>query len=356
MPTSVKDIKARYNANGNAIIPNSFQHPNIFIDRLMYYLTPPENVVLTFAVRRILGFQTNIMSRKDNISLSQFTNGITAEDGAVLCMGCGLSENGVRDALDSLCKYKILLPTTEKPNPKMGQEYWLQDNENQIDWDGLEERLKARQSVNYQRTRRATTASLRVRKGQGSVGRDSDKGSVGRDPKDTSDVSLGVTSDADTKPTETHRNPPLKDNSAAAPHKPDILDGMLDLQFKPRQVQEAIKAHFHLTPNWRTKSNGEFMQWAVAERITPEQVERAASTFRSDKRFNWQAPSLKAIQEHWLDLINPKGDNHANGNTGNSQRANVERPAQADLTPAAIAAAERINARNRARAEMRPVQ
>lgn len=304
--SQVKDLRARYNAAGNAVIPNTFQHPNIFVDKLMYYLTAPENVVLTFAVRRILGFQSNIMNRKDNISLSQFTQGITAEDGAVLSKGCGVSEGTVRDALDALCKYKILIPTTEKPNPKLGQEYWLQDNENKIDWDGLEARQKERQSVNYQRTRTATTASLKVRKEQGNVGRDTSRGNVRRTPKVTSDVTSGVTSDVDTKPTgETHRNPE-EIKSAAEPHSPDILDGMVELQLKPRQLQNAIKEHFKLTPNWEAKFNRQFMQWAMGEGVTPELIKRAASTFRSDKRFNWQAPSLKAIQEHWQELTNPE--------------------------------------------------
>jgi hypothetical protein len=32
-------------------------------------------------------------------------------------------------------------------------------------------------------------------------------------------------------------------------------------------------------------------------------VELAADVWRMDKRFNWSVPSLKGIQEHWLELI-----------------------------------------------------
>lgn len=201
MAKSVSDLRARYNANGNAIIPNTFQHPNIFIDRLMYYLSPEENVVLTFAVRRILGFQQNIMSRKDNISLSQFTDGIKSESGEFLSRGCGIGLQSVRNCLESLERFKILIPATEKPNPVLGQEYWLQDNENNIDWDGLEKR-KAERKENYRiRTQKATRKSLKIR---GNVGR---KGNVGRNDGVTSDVRQRVTSDVNTKPTkptETH--------------------------------------------------------------------------------------------------------------------------------------------------------
>ncbi len=40
----------------------------------------------------------------------------------------------------------------------------------------------------------------------------------------------------------------------------------------------------------------------VEVKATPEQVEQAASLWRSDRRFNWKAPDLKGIQEHWLEL------------------------------------------------------
>lgn len=187
------DLRARYNENGNAIIPNTFQHPNIFIDKLMYFLTPEENVCLTWAVRRILGFQANIMSRRDNISLSQFTDGIVAEDGHWLSRGCGLGVNTIRAALECLEKYKVLIPTSSKPNPVKGQEYWLQDNQNAIDWDALEERKSVKISQYQQRTAKATEKSLKSR------------GYVGRKAPITSDVRQGVTSDVNTKPTETHR-------------------------------------------------------------------------------------------------------------------------------------------------------
>jgi hypothetical protein len=193
MTQQINDLRAKYSANGNAVIPNTFQHPNIFIDKLMYYLSPSENVVLTFAVRRILGFQSNIMSRKDNISLSQFTDGITAEDGHALSMGCGLGMDAVIHGLETLEKYKILIACTEKPDPRKGQEYWLQDNENIIDWEGLEKRKDERKAFSYTRTQKA-----RYSVGQNtSVGQKA-RGDVGQNPTPLSD--------RDTKPTETHGN------------------------------------------------------------------------------------------------------------------------------------------------------
>jgi hypothetical protein len=87
----------------------------------------------------------------------------------------------------------------------------------------------------------------------------------------------------------------------------DPLDGILDYQLRPKSIQDALRDFFRLTPNWETKFNREFMQWAVAEKITPEQVKAAAELWRSDKRFNWSVPSLKGIQEHWLELMDPSG-------------------------------------------------
>lgn len=192
--SDIKDLRARYTTSGNAVIPNTFQHPNIFIDKLMYYLTPEENVVLTFAVRRILGFQTNIMSRKDNISLSQFVDGITASDGSILCHGCGLGTDSVRKALEALCLFKVLVPTTEKPDPRKGQEYWLQDNENIIDWAALEARKSAKKQIEYQRTEKARCTVAQ-------------QGTVGQKARGTVAQKARVLSHSNTKPTETHGNP-----------------------------------------------------------------------------------------------------------------------------------------------------
>lgn len=206
MSKQINDLRARYNANGNAIIPNTFQHPNIFVDKLMYYLTPEENTALTFATRRILGFQTNIMSRKDNISLSQFEFGLTKEDGTPLCMGCGLGGDAIRKVLQSLAQFRILIPTTEKPDPRRGQEYWLQDNENNIDWEGLEKRKEEKKEIEYKRTQKARST----------VAQDTSGCTVAQEPRGGVAQDTSVLSDRNTKPTETHRNPLSGDKSPSA--------------------------------------------------------------------------------------------------------------------------------------------
>jgi hypothetical protein len=185
---------------GNSILPNTFQHPNVFIDRLMYFLTPEENTVLTFAVRRILGFQENISSRKDNISLSQFVEGIRSrKDNTPLSNGCGLGTTAVRNALENLAKFKILIPTTEKPDPRKGQEYWLQESDIAIDWDRLEQRRIEADDKARRQTQKARCA----------VEQNTPKGAVEQKARESVEQKARVLSDSNTKPRETQGNPPL---------------------------------------------------------------------------------------------------------------------------------------------------
>lgn len=85
--------------------------------------------------------------------------------------------------------------------------------------------------------------------------------------------------------------------------KKDLVDAVIEFQIKPKAIQDAMRDYFKLTPNWEKKEPREFMQWAMGEKVTAEQIEFAANVYRSDKRFNWKIPDLKGIAEHWLELI-----------------------------------------------------
>jgi len=85
------------------------------------------------------------------------------------------------------------------------------------------------------------------------------------------------------------------------------VDYILKITLSPKAIQDAVAKFFLLTPNWEgNKFNRQWMQWAMENDVTPAQVEFAANLWRSDKRFNWQPPSLKGIQEHWLELRGDK--------------------------------------------------
>ena len=174
------------------LVPNSFQHPNIYVDWMHYYLTPEEALVLSKAIREILGWEENISDRKARIALSIFVNGKTStKDGRQLCLGCGLGIQAVRKCLATLHEYGILIK--DGPPTQDGQMFRLQDEVHLIDWDGLEKRREAWDEANQQRTARATDASLAARGVTSDV-----RGNVARNPQ-----GLGLDSDQTTTPSVT---------------------------------------------------------------------------------------------------------------------------------------------------------
>jgi hypothetical protein len=226
--------------NGS-LIPNTFQHPNLYVDRLAYYLTPQEQVVLQKAVREILGWEDKRIERKAYIALSVFVEGKFDKKGNRLCHGCGLGEGAVREALKGLHKYRILLKgiITQK-----GQLFTIQIDADAIDWEGLEERREEWDEANRKRTEEATKKRKKKQGVTSDVG-----GNVGRGGTtlhDTTEVTSDdggvVTSDVDK---ETHLKPKEKPNnepngscepSPLAPSTPgaEILFAKLKAEFKAK--------------------------------------------------------------------------------------------------------------------------
>jgi len=84
--------------------------------------------------------------------------------------------------------------------------------------------------------------------------------------------------------------------------KGDLVD--LELSKLPAiSLRKAVSEYFKLNTNWDTKYNRQWMEWAVETGITAEQIARAANTWRMDKQFNWQVPTLKGIFEKWQLLM-----------------------------------------------------
>lgn len=117
------------------------------------------------------------------------------------------------------------------------------------------------------------------------------------------DLTGGVGSRLDT-------NDPTNDpiNGANA-RQPDLVDAELVFHLRPKAIKDAFAKFFKLTPNWDAKYNRQYLEWMVQQKVTPEQVEQAANLWRTDKRFNWQVPTPKLIQEHWLELTGKTEDN-----------------------------------------------
>lgn len=139
----------------SSIIPNSFQLPNFYVDKLAFYLTAEEIAVLQMAAREILGWQNRICSRSARVSLSVFSSGKTNEQGEVLCNGLGFNRSAIIRALKALDEFNILVK--EGSNQK-GRLLRLQDQEDQIDWDGLKERARDLSASSKKRTEQAIKA------------------------------------------------------------------------------------------------------------------------------------------------------------------------------------------------------
>lgn len=85
-------------------------------------------------------------------------------------------------------------------------------------------------------------------------------------------------------------------------NKLDLVD--LELSKLPsKSIRQAVSDYFKLNTNWDTKYNRQWMEWATQTGITAEQIALAADTWRIDKQFNWQVPSLKGIYEKWQLLM-----------------------------------------------------
>lgn len=123
----------------STFIPNSFQHPNIYVDALMHLLTPEENLCLTFAARQILGWDESRNTLRAKIAFSVFESGYSVQ-GTQVCHGTGLSHGTVLKCVNALVEYGILnICSDPKKSPK-GIEYEINFDSTRIDWVRLRKR------------------------------------------------------------------------------------------------------------------------------------------------------------------------------------------------------------------------
>lgn len=130
----------------DTFIPNSFQCPNAYVDRVMAYLTGSETKVLFFAIREIYGWRDSVASRRACIALSVFSEGKRNKAGEQLCNGCGLGVGTIRNAIKELCRFGIMVKMGN-PGPS-GQEYFLQDNADLLNWAAMKERRSETDKAN----------------------------------------------------------------------------------------------------------------------------------------------------------------------------------------------------------------
>jgi hypothetical protein len=142
------------------LIPNSYQTPNAYCDHLMHLLTDPEWKVLSYAVRRIFGFNKH----QDRISLSQFVHGTKSEKtGEQLDYGTGLNIGTVRKALASLKEFNIMIEVSSySRRENLAAEWALQLDYNKVDWDGLWARKERTDKKSQDRTKIARQAFMEM--------------------------------------------------------------------------------------------------------------------------------------------------------------------------------------------------
>lgn len=106
---------------------------------------------------------------------------------------------------------------------------------------------------------------------------------------------------------------PLDPNHQLTTNKPSLPKGdLVDLELSKLpaiSLRQAISEYFKLNVNWETKTARQWMEWAVQEGVTAAQIASAANTWRMDKQFNWQVPTLKGIFEKWQMLMDASAMN-----------------------------------------------
>lgn len=86
------------------LIPNSSQIPNVILDLVLPRISEAEARCLLYICRRTFGFHKD----EDNISFSQFENGIKTSQGRRLDFGTGLSRPSVNVALQNLVRVGVI--------------------------------------------------------------------------------------------------------------------------------------------------------------------------------------------------------------------------------------------------------
>ncbi len=134
-------------------IPNSYQTPNMYVDRLMPLLTPSEWMVLSYMARRIFGFQ----KASDQISLSQLEHGIKSKaTGKQLDYGTGLGRSTIITALADLTEFNVIIQTSPAVKElQQAPEWALQTDDKKVDWEGLQLRRDASKVTRRRQTRKA---------------------------------------------------------------------------------------------------------------------------------------------------------------------------------------------------------
>lgn len=359
------EIKAKYRtksksseAGKGAFVPNAYQTPNAYVDDYLALFTGEEWKALSYATRRILGFN----KRRDRISLSQFANGIKDSEGNPLDFGCGLSVNTLRSVLKNLCNFGFLIQTQENDYTKNeGPEYELQWDDSRINLSAMLARDKKTATMNQVRTKKAVKI-MRARRKQYPL-MSHDKGKKA-DPLPSDDRPPLMSHD---------RHPLTSDDNTINRDKQRYTD----INIGTAEIEAMTVKQVAGTPEMKLfeKVTGRFpghFQWATIilfirdKQLTEESMKPCWDYWKIK---GYRANDLSWLVE-WTQTGIPyktngakNGNNSANSSYGKTRSSNrtgrtsTQRQGEsgasvpAALSPSDQAVADRINARRRARRE-----
>lgn len=191
------------------LYPNTFQFHNDYVDKYMAFLTDVEFRVLSYMVRRVIGFFRD--EQKSRISLSQMVDGLVI-NGDRYDYGVGASRPAIVKACKSLEGFGLIIRVDSGSKRKAIAARWdvSFDKPELIDFDAMVARKEAKSTKEKQRTRKATTAAKASKSPVISTSDDTNKPSK---PDDTNN-------DEPSKPDDT--NKPVKSIvTLTTPSKPD---------------------------------------------------------------------------------------------------------------------------------------
>lgn len=299
----------------NGFIPNSFQTPNLFIDRVMPLLELSEFAVLMFAARHILGWD-DVQDRCAHLSLTAFETGHRGQ------AGCGLSRPVIQKALETLETFG-LLERVGKPSSRKGQAWRLALDEEAVQWDQMQTRRDEKQAKNQKRTRSATKASTQKRhaKNEPAVRQTYQDSSTSDVPIEngsgTSDVPISSTLDVPMTGTsdvliETHRETQGKEKITAAPTGGEpSLSPPDETALKPPTPQQQLFENICHAWGWDTRSLtpsvrehvGRVASELMAAHAPPERMRDFKGWLdKRAERDNWKSYTLSAFSKYWPEF------------------------------------------------------
>lgn len=144
------------------ITPNTTPFPNAYLDAYMAFLTGDEWKVLSYMVRRIMGFVEDDgnghlrLKNQDRIALSQFMEGVNSSQSSHRDYGVGLRRESVLKALASLESHGLVRCIDKGDKRKrMAALYELKIDLDIETWDHLVIRSDERRQRNSRRVVKA---------------------------------------------------------------------------------------------------------------------------------------------------------------------------------------------------------